>query len=83
MEMISSVALPKVAFKNPPTAVLERVDNSSVASPIYFASGMMPRAERKKSQTGERPTNDPIRATGMAMRRIWKKVFMRKGVRIN
>jgi len=50
--MISSAALPNVAFNNPPAPSPIRVANASVARPIHPASGIMPMAEQMKSAVG-------------------------------
>src|SRR5437764_14034697 len=50
--MISSAALPNVAFNNPPAPSPIRVANASVARPIHPASGIMPIAEQMKSAVG-------------------------------
>src|SRR5207248_2792346 len=50
--MISSAALPNVAFNNPPAPSPIRVANASVARPIHPSSGIMPMAEQMKSAVG-------------------------------
>src|SRR2546423_10984826 len=50
--MISSAALPKVAFNNPPSASPTRAASSSVARPIQPATGTMAIAEQMKSAVG-------------------------------
>src|SRR2546429_292172 len=47
--MISSAALPKVAFKSPPSPSPTRAASSSVARPIQPATGMIASAEQTKS----------------------------------
>src|SRR6266487_507448 len=50
--MISSAALPKVAFKSPPSPSPTRAASSSVARPIQPATGMIAMAEQTKSAVG-------------------------------
>src|SRR4029450_2466255 len=50
--MISSAALPNVAFNNPPAPSPIRAANASVARPIHPANGIMPMAEQMKSAVG-------------------------------
>src|SRR5438132_2044983 len=50
--MISSAALPKVAFKSPPSPSPTRAASSSVARPIQPATGMIASPEQTKSAVG-------------------------------
>ena len=50
--MMSSAALPKVAFRSPPTPAPSPSEMSSVARPIQPASGTMAIADAAKTQTG-------------------------------
>src|SRR5213079_3376647 len=50
--MISSAALPKVAFNSPPSPCPTRAANSSVARPIQPATGMIAMAEQTKREVG-------------------------------
>ena len=63
--MISSVALPKVAFINPPSAGPTRSDSSSVASPINPANGTMASAAVKKISRSGRCNSSSAMLTGM------------------
>ena len=47
--MINSAALPKVAFRKPPTPAPERAASCSVARPIHPASGTIAMAATMKS----------------------------------
>src|SRR5215207_1156585 len=65
MAMISSAALPKVAFSSPPTPSPIRSASSSVACPITPASGTIPRHEiTKTARASECSTNSITNATG-------------------
>ena len=68
MPMMSSVALPKVALRSPPTTGVVRVANSSVDWPMSLASGTMASAERKKTVTGETPAKAAPIAIGTKAR---------------
>ena len=57
MEMISSAALPKVAFSSPPIPGPSSSESSSVASPIRPASGMIAAAESTNSHGPGAPRN--------------------------
>src|SRR5881227_1509127 len=50
--MISSAALPRVAFNSPPSPSPTRAANSSVARPIQPATGTIAMAEQTKSAVG-------------------------------
>jgi hypothetical protein len=53
--MISSAALPKVAFRNPPSVGPQRLASSSVASPMSPAAGMSVTAAVTNSQSDVSP----------------------------
>ena len=63
--MISSGALPKVAFRRPPTASPVRVEICSVAWTIRLAAGMMASAAEKKTRGGAAWARSSASETGM------------------
>jgi len=65
---MSSVALPKLAFRSPPMAGDVRLANSSVDWPIYLASGRTDIAARKKTITGDTPAKEAPIAKGTKTR---------------
>ena len=64
MAMINSAALPKVAFRSPPSPGPTRQATASVASPIKPASGMIATAARKNSRLAGAPVNEATTVTG-------------------
>ena len=62
--MISSAALPKVAFSSPPTRGPVWAANSSVAAPMRPARGITPSAEAVKTSVGDHPSVSPRMARG-------------------
>src|SRR5579885_43084 len=64
--MISSVALPNVAFKSPPAAAPRRPANCSVLAPMRRARGTMARPLVKNSAAGLQCSDAAARAKGAA-----------------
>jgi len=62
--IISSVALPKVALRNPPSAGPTRSDSSSVACPIEPGQRMMASAEARKIQVSAARASSSAIAAG-------------------
>ena len=70
--IINSVAFPKVAFSNPPSAGPVCAEISSVDSPINFASGMIAREAKTNIAMGEECVYSANRLSGTKMRKILK-----------
>ena len=70
--MISSVALPKVAFRRPPIFCPQKHAITSVLLPIRPASGMIASELNANSIGAGNPTNSPMIATGRNTSRIHK-----------
>src|SRR5512143_4053629 len=62
--IISSAALPKVAFSSPPTWPPRVFASSSVASPIFAASGIIARMDETKSSVLPAPISSSAMVTG-------------------
>ena len=62
--MISSVTLPKVALRSPPTMGPDRSASWSVARPIRAASGTIATQDATKTRTGCSSTNWATREIG-------------------
>src|SRR6476660_7338658 len=62
--MISSVALPNVAFSSPPTVGPRYLESSSVACPIYPASGRIASAAVRNTHPGAALTWERITLIG-------------------
>jgi hypothetical protein len=73
---ISSVAFPKVAFKRPPIAGFVLVARSSVASPIYLASGIIAAADIRNMTSADAWRYSATNATGISNREKRKNVFI-------
>ena len=70
----SSVALPNVAFRRPPTAGPVLPESSSVAWPMNLASGMIAMAARKNTAVEGRPSLDHAIVIGVKTKRRRKNV---------
>ena len=68
--IISSVALPKVAFSRPPIFCPQKREMSSVLFPMTPASGIMASELQRKSMGSENPMNLPAMVTGMKISSI-------------
>ncbi len=64
IEMMSSAALPKVAFMSPPTPAPKREASRSVASPRSPASGTIASPASTNTATGPQWSHSPRAASG-------------------
>ncbi|AKB48201.1 hypothetical protein MSKOL_2424 [Methanosarcina sp. Kolksee] len=77
--MINSVAFPKVAFNNPPSAGPVRAEISSVDSPINFARGMIASEAKTKIAMGEECVYSASRLSGTKIRnnlKTFSRIFV-------
>ena len=72
--IISSAALPKVAFRNPPSVGPDRLARCSVAVPINPAAGTRDMAASTKTQTETPDCQRRARLSGAATRRTFNQL---------